>query len=148
MQAKRKYYIIDDDEFIPEEKFHLIGISGTVRFYKLCYHLNHFLDIDLSMDEPINISIPGKKSNVSFLRLSYTKMPGQHRFEVIINKTSSDVLVKQLKSYDILCKLPFDFSSDEIKKICSKIKQLKEVILVNHVNVETIKEIHKLCVLQ
>lgn len=117
----------------------LIGIAGTIKYYKVCYYLNKIFGIDFEQQKPITAKPPITSKPIQFLRLCAHKEHGDILFEVILNKAENESLLAEANSYELLLKINKDLDDKEIKKLCSKIKQIQGVLIATKLNVSKIK---------
>lgn len=140
----KKVFRLDDEEDKVPKSLCLIGIAGTVKYYKLCYYLNNFWQLDFEMKSPISITLPRKQKTFNFIRLQALRQPGEVLYEVIANKDSGEALLPEVANYDLLLKIEAELNIAETKKLCSQIKQVPEIMIAAPIDSAKLKSLERI----
>ena len=127
---KKVFRLDDDDEDEIPKPVLLIGIAGTIKYYKLCHYLNKTWELDFEMQESIKLRLPRKQNTFEFIHLKAVKNPGEISYE------ASD--------YDLLLKIDANLPPQEVKKICSQLKQMPEVMIAVPIETNSIKTLERI----
>jgi hypothetical protein len=140
----KKVFRLEDDEDEVPKPLCLIGIAGTVKYYKLCHYLNKFWELDFEMKTPIAFKPPRKQKTFDFIRLQALRQPGEVLYEVIANKESGEALLPEVANYDLLLKIEAELKPSEAKKLCTQIKQVPEVMIAAPIETEKLKTLERI----
>lgn len=141
---KKVFRLDDDDEDEIPKPVLLIGIAGTIKYYKLCHYLNKTWELDFEMQESIKLRLPCKQNTFEFIHLKAVKNPGEVSYEVLTNKDKNESLIPEASDYDLLLKIDANLPPQEVKKICSQLKQMPEVMIAVPIETNSIKTLERI----
>ncbi len=124
--------------------YHLIGISTTLKEYKLCYHLNQLLNCDFRKLKDLEF-LPGDRSRK--IQFSVFRAGGEedkNQFTVFSNKNMNEVLLPEIGNFDYVMQINGKFEPAELKILVDGVKKFPEIILVVEVPLSKIKSKERL----
>ena len=100
----------------PESEYQLIGIVCMLKDYRLTYHLNKHLFLDLVKKDDLNAEAinPGKAVNISFYYFEETG--NRIKFYLIGNKNENGMLLSEFRQADYFLLINGLFPSESMDK--------------------------------
>ena len=122
------------------EDTRLLGITTTVKNYKLCWLLNNFMGFNFKLNNDIEICLTKRKREYFFnVYESKTNSSTLTHF-LYHNHNDGKYLLNEFKHIDFLWLMKYDFVEDELyNNIKAAIKKIKGVQLVVELSPEQIK---------
>lgn len=134
MQLKqKKIHRLDGSHEVP---FILIAISCHDSLLKTVWNINKKLNIDLNESAPI-----GSKENPSqtFPVFCDRKSSSLRVFNLISNKSSNLLLIKELPNIDFILEISGEINKTDILSVIKEIKMIPGIIAALEINPEKIK---------
>ena len=122
IMAKKKLILDWDYEFL------LFAISCHARDYKLCWHLNKALSVQLSKEEDFEIKFAGSTAVSLHSFYSYFDELNRLKYIIIANRSESGFLVEEHKEADYFLVLDGFHETVDKAELLKKLKS-SEVIL-------------------
>ena len=110
-----------------EYDFDLIGISCHEKDYRLCWHINQALHIDLIKIESLEIYIHKEKSKCCFSLFSYEDEENQRSIYLLSNRNAMGLLIPEQKQTDYFIIVKGDYMQGEKSAF---IKELKKIPII------------------
>jgi len=121
-------------------EFILIGICSQLDDYKLCWHLNKQLEIDLIRDvNDISSLHQKKKVDIFFSLFNHIDTENDLHYSIISNKSLSVNLIPEQKQTDYFLKIVGETELLDQEKIVKKIKQIENVITAFSIDINSLK---------
>ena len=118
--------------------FALIGITSSVKFYKLAWLLNNALHIDLEKEQDFDLD--GKKRVHTYECYSY---PADEPVLVLYRNKSvssdSEYLLPEMSHFDYILKIPSESQSFSVKEITEVLRDLDRIEYIGALDVNTLK---------
>jgi hypothetical protein len=118
--------------------FALIGITSSVKFYKLAWLLNNAMHIDLAKEQDFDLE--GKNRSHTYECYSY---PSDEPVLVLYkNKsvsTDSEYLLPEKSHFDYILKIPAESQSFSVKEITEVLRDLDRIEYIGALDVDTLK---------
>lgn len=130
-----KFYLDTEIEF----NFSLFGVNTISGDYRLCWHLNKTLNLDLRKElKPIVIPDDQHQMNTRFYYHKCYDNDAQATYLLLSNKSGSVFLVPEHKKADFVLMVEHSAVLDPIK-ILKKIQNLKQVLMAFPINPDGLK---------
>ena len=121
-------------------EFVLIGICSQLDDFKLCWHLNKHLDIDLIRDvNDISSVHQKKKVDIFFSLFNHIDAENNLHYSIISNKSLSINLIPEQKQTDYFLKIVGEIDLIDQSEIVKKIKQIENVITAFSIDISSLK---------
>lgn len=134
MPARKKVVIIDS-----EIECVSIGIVSPLRDYRLCWFLNHALDIEFCRIEDMVSNSSRAKQQNSFSRFKYEEPLTKSEYYVISNKDHADHLLPELKQADYILLIKGNYYQLHAEEIREKIKSIEGVQTAILFDIDTLR---------
>lgn len=132
MPKKHTLYIEEEHEFT------VVGISTTLKEYKLCFHLNKNLNIDLKKIE--DFCFGKTKDNKLYFPLFYfNKVSSLPKISLVKNKIADSILFPVFRQVDYIMILHKVLTYNELNDYLQGIKSIQNVITAFPMKTENIK---------
>lgn len=132
-----------DNDVLAEEFFEdtrLLGIVVPVKAFQLCWHLNHFMEMDFRINHDIEIMLTKKKRHYYFSIYQYQEPGGSLVHYLYNNQFDGEYLLPEFKHLDFLWLMKGDVVNDGlIGDMVQSIKMIKGVQLVMELSRDKIK---------
>jgi hypothetical protein len=119
LSRKNLYLDVDYDY-----DFELISIVSSYRDYRICWHINQELMIDLTRQEDIKIEFRSRKQSAWFNLYSYKDEINWLQYYVIANKSAGEVLVPELKEVDYFLQISGGNAANEKERVLEGLKRI------------------------
>ncbi len=137
----KKTLKLDSDK---DNKVSLIGISSSLKDYRLAHFLGKSLEIEFEKQKDIEINVPKGEETLYYPNLSFLQPDSEQKIHLLSNKVSGYYFFPSLKSYDyilfVIPESPLAFLDEKIKLI----RKITEIYTLNLVNQSLIKEKERL----
>ncbi len=123
--------------------FDCIAISSVESDFKIAFHLNKLLNLNLSKKQNIlHPFIVNEESHQRSFPYFFYKDEAKHRtYQLIQNKTQEDIYLKKQKNADYLFLIKGTrLSKDELVELNKKIKNIPGVLLTFIINIKEEKD--------
>lgn len=134
-----KKLTIDCEE---EMSYYVIGITTTLKDYRLTFFLNKLGDFDFKRAETFVFSIKNQEFEYSIY--TYVDKFNMQNFYLLSNKANSVKLVPDFKHFDYILVLDGEFDEDYISVLTKKIKSISGVMLASKVDFSSITKVPNL----
>ena len=125
--------------------FTLLAIVASCRIYKLCWHLNKLLKLQLSKQNDIEVADKEKRQMDYFDNYLYLDENQQISYQIIANKCRDGLFIPELKKIDYL----FLIKGDTYKSpIIESLKELPIIELISETLPGQLKSAYKLLVIE
>ena len=118
--------------------FILIGISCHVKDYRICWALNHALEIALEKQNDLEIIRKNKKGTSEHAVFFYYDEENHTEFNVVHNVGTAGYLIPEQKQADFYLIIRNDFDL-EIVDLVNKVRQIDFVLTAFEVDIESLK---------
>lgn len=125
-----------------EYDFDLIGISTTVREYKLAWAINNLLGIRLVKDKDLEIAF---KNDTFVIISNFIYETENSVFRLLKNRSfeqgvgSQGFLVPELKDFDYIALISGYEDTLSLEELVQKMKTLTEIDYLQRINIEQLK---------
>lgn len=125
-----------------EYDFDLIGISTTVREYKLAWAINNLLGIRLVKDKDLEIAF---KNDTFVIISNFIYETENSVFRLLKNRSfeqgvgSQGFLVPELKDFDYIALISGYEDTLSLEELIQKMKTLTEIDYLQRINIEQLK---------
>jgi hypothetical protein len=124
-------------DFIEDYPYIVLGISTSERDYRITWHINKSLNIQLSMEAPIEvIQKKGVRSLHSYF--SYMDTSAEVRYRLLQNKSARGMLLPEAEKADFLLVVD-DNCTESPAHLIGQLKQIKPVLLAFEVDLDPLK---------
>ena len=125
----------------PESEYQLIGIVCMLKDYRLTYHLNKHLFLDLVKKDDLNAEAinPGKAVNFSFYYFEETG--NRIKLYLIGNKNENGMLLSEFRQADYFLLINGLFPSESMDKYLKTIRDLPSVMTAYKIDVNKYKKL-------
>jgi hypothetical protein len=134
MVAKRKVTFHEE-----EPDYLLLGIVSPMKDYRLCWLLNHALDIELEKIDDISLNIKTKKKELCFSRFHFHEPITKADYYVLQNKCDGDQLLPEIKQADYIFFIKGSYYKEHADGIVEKLYQITEIQAVLRLQDNAIK---------
>lgn len=124
-------------EFEDLQSWFTIGISCQLPDYKLLFRINKVLKTNFSRVEDFKIDVAKFKGNFSVYW--YFDNINQVECFLISNRNEAKVLLNEFKQLDYFLIIRDEFGSELLEEYKGKIKEIKEVLFTQIIDIESIK---------
>lgn len=115
--------------------FLLLGISCHEKEYRLCWFLNRALDLQMSLQAPIEMT---SKSSTSSHTLYSHEEEADVRYDLISNRAEGGYICPEYKQVDYLLRLDSDMPVDT-KELLKVVRKIPIVITAFEIAVDNLK---------
>lgn len=109
-------------------EFFLLGISSHAKDYRLCWAINNALTIDMRQDKELLISLRKDEAPSAFSLYFYNDVDNFKYYFLVSNKSSSGILIPELKQMDYFLLIRNNLNPDEKQKIATTVKNINLVL--------------------
>ena len=124
-------------EFEEEYPFFVVGITASVRDYKLCWHLNKELGLQLVRDQSLEI-LNKRKDSVSHEFFSFEDEDAQVNYRLIENRKGGNYFLSEAPKADFLLVLDESPILDR-NELIKKIKSIRPVLMAFEIDLDQIR---------
>ena len=124
--------------------YKLVGIASSLKEYKLCYHLNTFLNCDFRKLTDLIFEPTDRTRKIQFSVFKAGNEADQNQFVVFTNKNLQDVLLPEISNFDYLLQVHGKYEEEELKNLIAGIKQFPEVMMTAEIPLKKIKSRERL----
>jgi hypothetical protein len=132
-----------DNEMLAEmffEDVHLFGIMASIKSYQFVWHINKQLGYSFRLNNDLEIERRNKSRSFFFSIYEYRIPLTSMSYYIYHNQNDGEFLLPELKNLDFLWMIKGDdISSQDISSLQQTIKSLPNVLLVNEVASDKIK---------
>lgn len=122
--SKKSLYLDLDFDY----DFELISIVSSYRDYRICWHLNQQLGLDLAFKEELKLEKAQKRKASAYFNLyAYTDELNKTQYYLVSNKSAGEFLVPELKEVDFFLQFSGGNSPLEKDKIVQTLKGLSVI---------------------
>ena len=118
--------------FSEEPDFALLGIGSHVKGYKLCWHVNKKLQIDLEKKEA------EKQIKKEGLKYTYVDNLSKTEYNLFFNQIKKGYLLPEQKNINFFLQIKNPLWEKEKKGVIEKLKKIPEILLVFELDLKTI----------
>ena len=118
--------------------FHLLGLTSSVKFYKLAWSINKALHIDLVKAEDLELDILHDTAAFEM----YTFGKPDTRFWLYRNKSvsnDSQYLIPELPHFDYIVKVPADSQTFAVKELTDALRDIEWIEYIGALEVKVLK---------
>ena len=90
---------------LPEADYCLFAIASSVRDYRLCWHLNKALRINMAREDDIDMLYKQKGRQAQFSCFIFDDFDNQLVYALLQNRSAGRHLLPELKQFDFLLKI-------------------------------------------
>jgi len=131
-------------EYEEETNYSVIGISSTLKDYRLMFFLNKLGDFDFKRAETFVFSIKNKEFEYSMY--TFVDEFNMQNYYLLSNKASSVKLVPDFKHFDYILVLDGEFDEEYISELTKKIKSVSGVMLASEIDFSSINKVPNLAI--
>ena len=124
--------------------YKLVGIASSLKEYKLCYHLNTFLNCDFRKLTDLIFEPTDRTRKIQFSVFKAGNEEDQNQFVVFTNKNLQDVLLPEISNFDYVLQIHGKYEEDELKNLIAGVKQFPEVLMTAEIPLKKIKSRERL----
>ena len=124
--------------------YKLVGISSSLKEYKLCYHLNNLLSCDFRKVSDLIFEPTDRTRKIQFSVFKAGEEDDKNQFIVFTNKNLQDVLLPEISNFDYVLQIHGKCEDDNLKNLVSGIKQFPEVVMTAEIPLKKIKSKERL----
>ena len=124
--------------------YKLVGISSSLKEYKLCYHLNNLLSCDFRKVTDLVFEPTDRTRKIQFSVFKAGEEDDNNRFIVFTNKNLHDVLLPEISNFDYVLQIHGKCEEDNLKNLINGIKQFPEVVMTAEIPIKKIKSKERL----
>jgi hypothetical protein len=129
-------------DFEEEENYSIVGITSTLKDYRLIFFLNKLAGINFKRVEPFVFSFKEKVFTFSvYLQVDDENM---RNFYLLSNNNKSVKLIKELKHFDYLLVMDGEIEDDFLNNLSKRIKSVGGVMISSVVDGEIVNRIPNL----
>jgi hypothetical protein len=129
-------------DFEEEENYSIVGITSTLKDYRLIFFLNKLAGINFKRVEPFVFSFKEKVFTFSvYLQVDDENM---RNFYLLSNNNKSVKLIKELKHFDYLLVMDGEIEDDFLNNLSKRIKNVGGVMISSVVDGEIVNRIPNL----
>lgn len=132
-----------DNEMLAEmffEDVHLLGIMASVKSYQFVWQINRQMGYSFSLNNDLEIERRNKSRSFFFSIYEYQIPQTSVCYYIYHNQNDGEFLLPELKNLDFLWMIKGeDISLNDIQSLQQNIKALPNVLLVNEVSSDKIK---------
>jgi hypothetical protein len=110
-----------------DEDFCLLGVVSDEPDYKLCWMINHSLDMNFEKQEDLQLFHPRLKAEQVFSIFSYHDENALITFRIIRNRTENGYYLDELKNIDYLIHIQGEIDTSKINDFIHSVGALKSV---------------------
>lgn len=126
--------------------FQIWGINSSMEDYRLCWHLNHFLDWNLKRIADIEYYISPAKGFQHFNAYKYKNEIDFYTLELIQNKNAGNILIPELKNIDFLFLLNGEDEYFDLKEFTDLLAKIPGVQSAMQIEINSLKSKHNLLI--
>jgi len=124
-------------ERVEEIDFSVLAINSHTKAYKLCWNINKSLKLNFEKEEDYSI-----KEELWFARYTYA-CDDEVEYTLLANRSKNGYLIPSQKSVNFFLLIKNDYWQQEKKEFLSKLRDIKEVLLVFELDTNLIKQIDR-----
>ena len=124
--------------------FFLLGISSSENDYRLSWEMNKKLKI--SLRKGADHVIKRKEIEQVFLVYAFSDEETYLQYFLIANKSENGFLIEELRNIDYFLQIHGDITDKQQKQIISSVKNIKGVIGIFKLDINTLKSKNKLII--
>jgi hypothetical protein len=110
-----------------DEDFCLLGVVSDEPDYKLCWMINHSLDMNFERQEDLQLFHPRLNMEQVFSLFSYHDENALITFRIIRNRTENGCYLDELKNIDYLIHIQGEINTSKINDFIHAVGSLKPV---------------------
>jgi len=110
-----------------DEDFCLLGVVSDEPDYKLCWMINHSLDMNFERQEDLQLFHPRLKMEQVFSLFSFHDENALITFRIIRNRTENGYYLDELKNIDYLIHIQGEIDTSRINDFIHSVGALKSV---------------------
>jgi hypothetical protein len=110
-----------------DEDYCLLGVVSDEPDYKLCWMINHSLDMNFERQEDLQLFHPRLKQEQDFSLFSFHDENALITFRIIRNRTENGYYLDELKNIDYLIHIQGEIDTSKIKDFIHAVGALKSV---------------------
>lgn len=114
--------------------FPLIGISSSLKDYRLCWQINRALNIELCRQKDLLVSNEKKRQEAYFNLFQFEDAIDFLRYFLIANKSAGSLFIPELKQADFFMMLRGDAAKEMTPGILEKLRSLPGIEVVFETN--------------
>lgn len=114
--------------------FPLIGISSSLKDYRLCWQINRALNIELCRQKDLLVSNEKKRQEAYFNLFQFEDAIDFLRYFLIANKSAGSLFIPELKQADFFMMLRGDAAKETALVVMEKLKSLPGIEAVFETN--------------
>lgn len=137
-------YSLDVD---PEIDFEMLGVSSHLRDYKLCWHLNRSLAMNLSRSAPLLYKHTKQDQPAQHARFTWHDEENHTEYHLVKNKSEQGFMVPEHKHADYLI-----FVRDNIHvnftELIAEIRKIDNVLMALKIDATQLKNVEQLMYLE
>lgn len=131
-------------KYDPTDDYKVVGIASSLKEYKLCYHLNTFLNCDFKKLKDLIFEPTDRTRKIQFSVFKAGDENDKNYFVVFTNKDLQDVLLPEISNFDYVLQIHGKYEEEELKNLTSAIKQFPEVMMTAEIPLKKIKSKERL----
>lgn len=124
-------------ECAEELDFAVLAINSHIKAYKLCWNINKSLQLNFEKKKDHAI-----KEELWFARYTYV-CDDYVKYTLLANRSKNGYLIPSQKSVNFFLLIKNDYWQQEKKEFLSKLRDIKEVLLVFELDTNLIKQIDR-----
>ena len=124
--------------------YRLIGVAASLKEYKLCYHLNQFLNADFKKLNDLTFPSSDRTRTIQFAVFKSGDEEDRNQFFVFVNKNLGEALLFEAGNFDYLMQIKGECGDEEMTGIVSGIKMFPDVIACTEISLRKIKNKERL----
>lgn len=132
----RKFILTDE----PETFHYLIGIAGMIKDFRLCYHLNKDLYINLIKKDDLLANMNKDGEPTAFPFFFYEEPHSFLNFNLIGNKSPEGVLVPEFWQADYLLVINGPFPKESMERFLKSIRVIPSVLTAFQIDLKKFKK--------
>jgi hypothetical protein len=122
-----------------QNDYRLIGLSTSLREYKLCFHLNQLIGTDFRKLPNLVFESSDHLRKIGFSVFSSLDGEEKNSYIVFANKSLGEVLLSEISQFDFLIKISDSITDKELNELLDSIGQLPNVIFCTEIELKKIK---------
>jgi hypothetical protein len=122
----------------------LVGISSSLKEYKLCYHLNTLLACDFKKLKDLIFEPTDRSRKIQFSVFKAGEEDDKNQFIVFTNKNLQDVLLPEISNFDYLVQILGKYEEESVKALVEGIRQFPEVMMTAEIPLKKIRSKERL----
>ena len=123
----------------PNTNYKLVGVSSSLKEYKLCYHLNQFLNCDFKKLNDLIFEPTDRTRKIQFSVFKAGSEKDKNHFLVFNNKNLNEVLLPEISNFDFVIQVYGKCEVEDLKNLIEGIKQFPEVVMTAEIPLKKIK---------